>query len=111
MAIGRRGGRCPPGLLLHSDRGVQYSSARFREELCAHGITPSMSRRGNCYDNALAESFFSTLKIELVYRHELRDHHHARQLVFEWIEAFYNLQRRHSSIGYISPVDFENQNN
>lgn len=111
MAIGRRGGRCPPGLLLHSDRGVQYSSARFREELSAHGITASMSRRGNCYDNALAESFFSTLKIELVYRHELRDHQHARQLVFEWIEAFYNLQRRHSSIGYISPVDFENQNN
>ncbi len=111
MAIGNRGGRCPPGLRLHSDRGVQYSSARFREELRAHGITASMSRRGNCYDNAPAESFFSTLKIELVYRHERRDHSHARQLVFEWIEACYNLKRRHSSIGYISPVDFENQNN
>ncbi len=70
-----------------------------------------MSRRGNCSDNALAESFFSTLKIELVYRHERRNHSSARQLVFEWIEASYNRDRRHSSIGYISPVDFENQNN
>jgi len=111
MAIGRRGGRCPPDLLLYSDRGVQYASARLRQELYTHDITASMSRRGNCYDNARAESFFSTLKTELVYRHELRDHDHARQLVFEWIEAFYNLQRRHSSIGNISPVDFENQNN
>tara|TARA_R110002072_G_scaffold20333_1_gene74020 strand:+ start:475 stop:1317 length:843 start_codon:yes stop_codon:yes gene_type:complete len=111
MAIGRRGGRCATGLLLHSDRGVQYASARFRQELALHGITASMSRRGNCYDNARAESFFSTLKIELVYRHNLRDHNHARGLVFEWIEAFYNLHRRHSSIGNISPVDFENQLN
>ncbi len=97
MASGRRGGRWPAGLLLHSDRGGQYSSARFREELCAHGITASMSRRGNCSDNALAESFFSTRKIELVYRHERRDHSPARQLLFEWIEVFYNRDRR----GYI----------
>ncbi len=111
MASGRRGGRWPAGLLLHSDRGGQYSSARFREELCAHGITASMSRRGNCSDNALAESFFSTRKIELVYRHERRNHSPARQPLFEWIEASYNRDRRHSSIGYISPVDCENQNN
>jgi putative transposase len=111
MAIRRRGGRCAPGLLLHSDRGVQYASERFRAQLAASGITASMSRRGNCYDNARAEAFFSTLKIELVYRHDFQDHDHARQVVFEWIEAFYNLRRRHSSIGYLSPVDFENQKN
>jgi len=111
MAIARRGGRCAAGLLLHSDRGVQYASQRFRTELARHGITASMSRRGNCYDNARAESFFSTLKIELVYRHRFADHDHTRRVIFEWIEAFYNLRRRHSSIGYLSPVDFENQNN
>ena len=111
MAIQRRGGRCAPGLLLHSDRGVQYASERFRAQLADHCITASMSRRGNCYDNARAEAFFSTLKIELVYRHDFQDHDHARQVVFEWIEAFYNLRRRHSSIGNLPPVDFENQKN
>jgi len=111
MAIQRRGGRCAPGLLLHSDRGVQYASERFRSQLVAHGITASMSRRGNCYDNARAESFFSTLKIEHTYRHSFADHAEARRSTFEWIEAFYNLRRRHSSIGYLSPVDFENQTN
>lgn len=111
MAVRRRGGRCAPGLLLHSDRGVQYASERFRAQLAAHGITASMSRRGNCYDNARAESFFSTLKIEHTYRHRFADHEEARQATFEWIEAFYNLRRRHSSIGYLSPVDFENQTN
>lgn len=111
MAVQRRGGRCAPGLLLHSDRGVQYASERFRAQLAAHGITASMSRRGNCYDNARAESFFSTLKIEHTYRHRFADHEEARQATFEWIEAFYNLRRRHSSIGYLSPVDFENQTN
>ena len=111
MAIQRRGGRCAPGLLFHSDRGVQYASERFRSQLAASGITASMSRRGNCYDNARAESFFSTLKLEHTYRHDFADHDQARQQTFEWIEAFYNLRRRHSSIGYLSPVDFENQTN
>jgi putative transposase len=111
MAVQRRGGRCAPGLLLHSDRGVQYASERFRAQLAAHGIIASMSRRGNCYDNARAESFFSTLKIEHTYRHHFADHEEARQATFEWIEAFYNLRRRHSSIGYLSPVDFENKTN
>src|SRR6185312_14359942 len=111
MAIRRRGGRRAPGLLFHSDRGVQYADKRFRAQLKAHRITASMSRRGNCYDNARAESFFSTLKMELVYRHHFEDRDHARRVVFEWIEAFYNLRRRHSSIGYLSPVDFENQKN
>jgi transposase InsO family protein len=111
MAIRRRGGCCAPGLLLHSERGVQYASARFRAQLAAHRLTASMSRRGNCYDNARAEAFFSTLKLELVYRHDFQDHEHARRIVFEWIEAFYNLRRRHSAIGNLSPVDFENQQN
>lgn len=111
MAIRNRGGHCAAGLLLHSDRGVQYSSERFRAQLAAHRITASMSRRGNCYDNARAEAFFSTLKIELVYRHDFQDHDNARRVVFEWIEAFYNLRRRHSSIGNLSPIDFENQKN
>lgn len=111
MAIGLRGGRCPRGLLFHSDRGVQYASKRFRDQLVAHRITASMSRRGNCYDNSRAESFFSTLKLELVYRTRFRDRLEAKAAVFEWIEAFYNLRRRHSAIGNISPVDFENQNN
>lgn len=111
MALQRRGGRPPPGLLLHSDRGVQYTSERFRAQLAAAGLTASMSRRGNCYDNARAEAFFSTLKLELVYRHDFLDHTQARRCVFEWLEAFYNLHRRHSSLGYLSPIDFENQQN
>ena len=111
MAVQCRGGRCAHGLLLHSDRGVQYASERFRAQLAAHGITASMSRRGNCHDNARAESFFSTLKIEYTYRHRFTDHTEARQSTFEWIEAFYNLRRRHPSIGNLSPVDFENQIN
>lgn len=110
MAIKRRGGHCALGLFLHSDRGVQYSSERFREQLAAHGITASMSRRGNCYDNARAEAFF-TLKIDLFYRHDFQDDYEARQVVIEWIKAFYNLRRRHASIGNLSPVDFENQKN
>jgi transposase InsO family protein len=111
MAVANRRGTCAPGLILHSDRGVQYASERFRAELASAGITASMSRRGNCYDNARAESFFATLKIEHTYRHHFADHAAARRSTFEWIEAFYNRRRRHSSIGYLSPVDFENQKN
>ncbi|WP_277508934.1 integrase core domain-containing protein, partial [Ereboglobus sp. PH5-5] len=107
----RRGGKCAPGLILHSDRGVQYASERFRAQLAAHGILASMSRRGNCYDNAQNESFFSTLKIELVYRSRFKSRAQGRATVFEWIEAFYNPRRLHSSLGYLSPVDFEKLNN
>ena len=110
MAVQLRGGRCARGVLLHSDRGVQFASERFRAQFAAHGITASMSRRGNCYDNARAEAFFSTLKIEPTYRHRFASHDQARHATFTWIEAFY-LRRRHSSIGYLSPVDFENQTN
>lgn len=110
MAVQRRG-RVPAGVLFHSDRGVQYASHRFRAELARHEILASMSRRGNCYDNARAEAFFSTLKTELVYRTRFATRARAQAAIFEWIEAFYNLRRRHTSIGNISPIDFENQLN
>jgi transposase InsO family protein len=111
MAVLNRGGRVPEGLLVHSDRGVQYASERFRAALAHHRALASMSRKGNCYDNAKAEAFFSTLKIEFVYRHRFASRTQARRAIFEWIEAFYNRLRRHSALGYISPIDFENQLN
>ncbi len=110
MAVARRG-TLPEGLIVHSDRGVQYASQRFREELRRHGMLASMSRKGHCYDNAEAEAFFSTLKRECVYRYPFATRTQARHIVFEWIEAFYNLKRRHSALGYQSPVDFENLRN
>lgn len=97
------------GLLFHSDRGVQYASGAFRAVLAGHGIEPSMSRTGNCYDNAVAESFFATLKRELVGAEVFADRRQARRALFEWVEVFYNRQRRHSSLGYLSPADFELQ--
>ena len=99
------------GLLHHSDRGVQYASQDYRGRLLALGLEASMSRKGNCYDNATMESFWSTLKHELVYRCQFRTRAQARQHLFEWIEVFYNRTRLHSSLGYKSPVDFENQLN
>jgi putative transposase len=113
MAIARRqpdpgdGG----GLLHHSDRGVQYACGLYQSILDGHGITPSMSRSGNCYDNAVAESFFGTLKTELVHRTRYATHDQARASVFEWIECWYNRKRRHSSLGYVSPEAFEAQIN
>lgn len=100
--------RQPPGkLLFHSDRGVQYASGPFRSALATANLTPSMSRRGNCYDNAAMESFWSTLKLELVYRRNFTSHSHARHEIFDFIEAFYNRQRIHSSLNFRSPADFE----
>jgi transposase InsO family protein len=96
------------GLRLHSDRGVQYANERFRAQLAANGLTASLSRRGNCHDHARAEAFFSTLKLELVYRRDFAGHAQARAENFEWIEAFYPLRRRHSSSGNVSPIAFEN---
>jgi putative transposase len=100
--------RPKPGLLHHSDRGSQYSSRMYRQELAVRGIAVSMSRRGNCWDNAPAESFFSSLKTELFAGEPVpptRDA--ARQALFEYIEVFYNRKRRHSTLGYMSPVRFE----
>ena len=98
-------------LLFHSDRGVQYASADYRRALARAALTASMSRSGNCYDNAAMESFWSTLKLELVYRRTFENRAQARQEIFDYIESFYNRQRTHSSLGYLSPVDFEILNN
>jgi len=95
------------GLLHHSDRGVQYACDDYQRMLAAHGITCSMSRCGNCYDNAVVESFFGTLKRECVHQQRWQTAAQARSALFEWIEVFYNRQRRHSSLGYLSPESFE----
>ena len=95
------------GLLHHSDRGSQYASADFQTRLSEQGIRCSMSRWGNCYDNAVVESFFGTLKQEMVNRCRFATREIARQEVFEYIEVWYNRQRRHSSLGYLSPAEFE----
>jgi len=97
------------GLLWHTDRGSQYASDSHRELLKAYGIVQSMSRRGNCYDNAVAESFFHSLKTELTHHMKFETRSQANQAIFEYIEVFYNRQRLHSSNNYLSPVDFENQ--
>lgn len=109
MAIAWRKPRA--GLLHHSDRGVQYACGLYQDLLIEHGIQCSMSRPGNCYDNAVAESFFGTLKTELVHRQHYRTREEARSSVFKWIECWYNRRRRHSSLGYLSPEAFEAQNN
>ncbi|HUR47766.1 MAG TPA: IS3 family transposase [Candidatus Saccharimonadales bacterium] len=98
-------------LLFHSDRGVQYASGDYRTALAQAGLIASMSRKGNCYDNAFIESFWSTLKLELIYRREFANHQQARTAIFDYIETFYNRQRAHSALGCLSPVDFELQNN
>jgi putative transposase len=104
-------GQPPAGLVFHSDRGVQYASHDYRRALQQAQSLASMSRKGNCYDNAAMESFWSTLKHELVYRRHFKTQAEARQAIFEFIEVFYNRRRLHSSLGYRSPIDFENQNN
>jgi len=105
MAIARRGP--DPGLVHHSDRGSQYTSLAFGHRLREAGIAPSMGSRGDCYDNAMAESFFATLEVELIDRSAWATPAQARAAVFEYIEVFYNRIRRHSGIGYLSPDQFE----
>jgi putative transposase len=105
MALQTR--RPEAGLIHHSDRGVQYASGDYRSRLRERGIICSMSRKGDCWDNAVAESFFSTLKAELVYRNDYVSRSQARASIFEYIEAFYNGRRRHSTLGYVSPVEHE----
>ena len=97
----------PAGLLFHSDRGVQYASGDYRRALSQAGLVASMSRKGNCYDNAAMESFWSTLKLELIYRRNLTSRSQARSEIFDYIECFYNRQRSHSALNFCSPVDFE----
>jgi putative transposase len=101
-------GRKPAaGLVCHSDRGIQYASEQVRELLARNGITQSMSRRGNCWDNAPMESFFSSLKREWLSCKQLTDRDHARKEVFSYIEMFYNRRRLHASLGYVSPAAYE----
>jgi putative transposase len=109
MALRTR--RPAAGLLHHSDRGVQYASEEYQRLLKAHGIVCSMSRIGDCYDNAAAESFFATLKRELINDKRYATMEEARRDLFEWIEVFYNRQRRHSALGHVSPEAFEAQIN
>jgi putative transposase len=95
------------GLIVHSDRGVQFRSNRYRKILLDHGCRISMSRKSDCWDNAAMEAFFSRLKVELVYAERLNSISQAKTLLFEYIEIFYNRKRRHSAIGYVSPYKFE----
>ena len=105
MAVGKR--RPEAGLIHHSDHGCQYTSVLFGERCAAAGIYPSMGTVGDCFDNAMVESFFATLECELLAQHRFRTHKEARTAVFEWIESFYNRQRRHSALGYVAPVVYE----
>jgi putative transposase len=107
MALGLR--QPDQGLVHHSDRGCQYASELYRAELAARGIVCSMSRVGDCWDNAVAESFFAALKTELIYRRPWPTKHEARLAIHDYIGGFYNPHRRHSSLGYLSPMDFERQ--
>ena len=95
------------GLIFHSDRGVQYASADYRRCLAAHRVRPSMSRKANCYDNAFMEAFWSTLKLELIYRRPLSALQTVHRWLFEYVESFYNTRRLHSSLGYRSPAAME----
>lgn len=107
MALSRR--IVSPGLIFHSDRGVQYTDHRVRGILKANGIVQSMSSTGNCYDNAMAESFFATLKKGHLFRVRFQTKEEARRKLFEYLEIYYNRVRRHSALGYRSPVAFENE--
>ena len=107
MAVGRQHLKAGEKLIGHSDRGSQYASEEYRRFLKENGITASMSRRGNCYDNAFAESFFHTLKVELVHRQVFATRSEAKAAIFEYIEVWYNRKRLHSGLGYQTPVVYE----
>lgn len=106
MAIAQRR---PAGVIHHSDQGCQYTSIEFGKRCGEAGVRPSMGSVGDCYDNAMCESFFATLECELIERSTFRTHEAARAAIIDFIEGFYNTRRRHSSIGYCSPVQFENR--
>ena len=108
MAVWKR--KPPKGLMVHSDQGSQYASDLYQKTIKAHGFTCSMSRKGNCWDNAPAESFFHTLKTELTHHKRYRTRLEAKKEIFEYIEVFYNRQRRHSTIGYQTPLAYEAEN-
>ena len=105
MAIGQR--QPGEGVLHHTDQGSQYASGDYQQALVANHATCSMSRRGNCWDNAIAESFFATLKSDLIYRQAWPTRESARAAIVEYITSFYNSKRRHSALGYVSPMQYE----
>jgi transposase InsO family protein len=105
MALAQR--EPQPGLIHHTDQGAQYTSPLYRAVLAHHRLVTSLSRKGNCYDNAAVESFFSTLKNELVHDRRYSTRDEARAEIFEFIEVFYNRQRLHQSLAYVSPAEFE----
>lgn len=109
LRMARAARRPAPGLIHHSDRGSQYASGAYRAELAAHGMVTSMSAKGDCYDNAVAESFFSTLEFELLMRNDWHTKAEARRAIFRYIETWYNRKRRHSTLGYVSPAAYEAQ--
>lgn len=108
MALNSR--KPPKGLVHHSDRGSNYTAKSYRKSLAKRGVQCSMSRKGNCWDNAVAESFFATIKKELIHRHNFKTRREAAAAIFEYIEAFYNRVRKHSHLGYTSPVEFRRTN-
>ena len=97
------------GLICHSDRGSQYAGHNFKEILSRNEFVGSMSRKGDCWDNAVAESFFHTLKVELVHRNRFRTRDEAKRMIFEYVEMYYNRKRAHSTLGFLSPVEYERQ--
>jgi putative transposase len=106
----QRARRQPPrGLVIHSDRGVQYACTDFTKRFARHSFMQSMSRKGDCWGNAVAESFFILLKTELVYHYRRLNHQAAQRSLFEYIEIFYNRKRGHSTLDYVSPAQFEQQ--
>jgi putative transposase len=107
LARGIRKRRPAPGLIIHSDRGVQYACNDFRKVLNKHGFVQSMSRKGNCWDNAVAESFFGIIKSELIYHEQFKGPQDTLRAIFEYIEIYYNRKRKHSTLGYKTPVQFE----
>lgn len=109
LQMAREARRPAPGLIHHSDRGSQYASGAYRAALAAHGMVASMSAKGDCYDNAVAESFFSTLEFELQMRNDWHTREEARRAIFRYIETWYNRKRRHSTLGYLNPAAYEMQ--
>jgi transposase InsO family protein len=109
LRMAREARRPTWGLIFHSDRGSQYASHEYRSALSTHGMLASMSAKGDCYDNAVAESFFATLEFELVMKNDWQTRAEARSAIFQYIEGWYNRRRRHSTLGYISPAAYEQQ--
>jgi len=109
LRMAREARRPAVGLIFHSDRGSQYASGEYRAELAAHGMLASMSGKGDCYDNAVAESFFATLEFELLAKHDWDTREDARRAIFRYIETWYNRKRRHSTLDYVSPATYEEQ--